>query len=187
MRKVPSYLKGLAERRARAEGTLKSLKQIKNELDQKIAYTEQTMASCDLLISQYDARLNPSLIPAIKPFRPNYGKRGALLAAVRQAIKNAYPETITTTEIGFIVQMQFQLYFETWQQKYNWRRTSLRTSIRALTRNGEVDRCHEVSEEPIWEVGRWRWKSETDLSLDHLRQQAEAQGVSIQPGDAYHE
>lgn len=77
MRKTPSYLKGLAETRARAAGDVQRLQQIYQEIGRHLARAEKDMAACDCLIQNFDERLDPSLIEPIHAWQGRYGKRGA--------------------------------------------------------------------------------------------------------------
>ena len=187
MRKTHSYLKGLAETRARAHGDYTRLKAIHAEVSQKLLEAETLMLSSDVLIKKYDERLQPSLIPPINAWQGRYGKRGALRRFVSHIIERAYPDSLTTQEISWAAQIEFKLDFLIPAEKRDWVVNSLRGSIKFLVTQGLIERLHDVSDGPTGEVGRWRWKSGNDLSLDHLRQQAEAQGVSVLPSDAYHE
>jgi hypothetical protein len=187
MRKTPSYLKGLAETRARAAGDVQRFKRIYEEIGQKLAKAECDLAACDLLIQRFDERLNPCLIQPIHAWQGRYGKRGALVEEVRNIIKSVSPDEIATTEIAWRVQIKFQFDFVTWNEKKHWQDNSLRTAIRALLAKGEIERVHDVSHGLTGAVGRWRWKSDAFLSLDHLHAHAEAAGVSVQSGDVDHE
>jgi len=187
MRKTPSYLKGLAETRARAAGDVQRFKEIYEEIGQKLARAERDLAACDCLIQKFDERLNPDLIQPIHGWQGRYGERGALLEEVRRIIQNAWPEEVTTTEIVWRAQIRFQLHFLTFQEKKRWQDNSLRSAIKNLLAKNEIERMHDKSVGLNAEVGRWRWKSDAFLSLGHLHAQAEGAGVSVQSGDADHE
>ena len=187
MRKTPSYLKGLAETRARAAGDVQRFKKLYDEIGQKLAKAERDMAACDLLIQRFDERLDPGLIQPINGWQGRYGKRGALVEAVRKIIEGVWPDEITTTEIVWRIQIKFQFDFDTWKQKKRWQDNSLRNAIKSLLAKGEIERMHDKSAGLNAEVGRWRWKSDGFLSLAHLHAQAEDSGVAVQSGDDAHE
>ena len=144
------------------------------------------MQACDACIKQFDKRLDPTLIKDISAWKGRYGKRGALTDTLKKYLSDAYPESLTTVELSWQVQLEFRIDFCTRREQEHWQKNSLAHSLKSLVRQGLVERLHDTSK-PTGEVGRWRLKSETVLSLDHLRQQAEAQGVSIQLCDACHE
>lgn len=62
VRKIPSYRKGLAETRARADGDLIRLAKRQAELDTLAADALATREACDKLIKNFDVRFNPGLI-----------------------------------------------------------------------------------------------------------------------------
>lgn len=160
MRKIPAYLKGLAETRARAHGYWLRLKKIHDEVAQKLREAEALMASCDRLIRTFDNRLDPTLVEPIKAYKGRYGKHGALTEAVKRYIHGgAHLDTITTAELAWLVQMEFGLDFETWQAKKRWQDNSLRTGIKRLLDAGAIERDHDLANGPTGEVGCWRWKS----------------------------
>jgi hypothetical protein len=187
MRKTPSYLKGLAETRARAAGDVERYQQILEEVSSKLAQAKAEVAACDRLICKFDTRLNPELIEPIRAWKGRYGKRGQLSASIAQLLEQSAPEELTTTEVIWELQMQFQLDFSTADEKQRWRKNSLTPALKDLVSKGLVDRLHEPVDCFNGEVGRWRWKSGGDLSLDHLRAQAAAAGVSTQHADDAHE
>lgn len=187
MRKTPSYLKGLAETRARAAGDVQRFKRLYEEIGQKLAKAERDLAACDLLIKRFDERLDPGLIHPIRAWQGRYGKRGALLEETRSIIQSVWPDEITTTEIVWRVQIKFQFEFVTWQAKKQWQDNSLRNAIKTLLARNEIERVHDVSDGLTGVVGRWRWKSDAFLSLDHLHAQAEGAGVAVQSADDVHE
>jgi hypothetical protein len=140
MRKTPSYLKGLAETRARAAGDIQRLKKIQEEVAQKLAQAQDELEACDRLIRKYDARLNPELIQPIRAWQGRYGKRGALQATIKRLLQEAFPEAIDTTELLWALQIEFQLDFPTWQEKHRWRRNSLTPALKDLVAAGLANR-----------------------------------------------
>jgi hypothetical protein len=187
MRKTPSYLKGLAETRARVAGDVIRYQKILVEVTRALADSQIELASCDRLIRKFDNRLNPELINPIHAWKGRYGKRGQLLTAIVRLLKEHAPSEMTTLELGWMLQVEFQLDFPSAQEKYKWQANSLRNALKKLVANDQVERLHDLSEGFTSEVGRWRWKSDDVLSLDHLRARAEAAGVSVQQADDDHE
>lgn len=181
MRKTPSYLKGLAETRARVAGDLLRYQEIYEEIGRKMAEAAAELEACDRLIRKFDERLAPERIEPIRAWKGRYGERGALVEAIKRLLQSRAPDAVTTTEIGWELQLQFRLDFSTAQEKTRWQTNSVAPALKKLVAENVVERLHDVA--PTGEVGRWRWKSDDVLLLDHLRAQAEAAGVSTQQCD----
>ena len=183
VRKTPSYLKGLAETRARADGDVQRLQRIHEDIGQKLTEAIAERDACDKLIRKYDVRLNPELITPIRGWKGRYGRRGQLRESVLQLLQNRFPDTVTTTELSWELEIEFNLDFVTRAERKQWGHSSLVTALRSLVVGGKVERLHDISAGPTGEVGRWRWISDAALSLDHLREQATALGVLVQQAD----
>ena len=78
IRNTPSYLKGLAETRARVDADVQRLQKIHDEIAEKLAEATAERNSCDCLIRKYDERLDPNVIAPIQAWKGRYGPRGAL-------------------------------------------------------------------------------------------------------------
>ena len=100
MGKTPSYLKGLAETRARAAADVQRLKRLQNELARNLANAEAEVDSCDRLIRKFDSRLNPDLIEPLRAHKERYGKHGELGETIKRYLQQAAPSTVTTHEVG---------------------------------------------------------------------------------------
>lgn len=187
MRKVPSYLKGLAETRARADAEALRLQNLIMEITERLAEVKKTRDSCDCLIRKFDERLNPALIPPIRAWKGRYGPRGAMQASIERQLREAAPSELTTSEISWELQLEFKLDFDSGEEKALWQTNSVSRALKVLVDKGLVARLHDFSGGPNGEVGRWRWISDDDLSLDHLRAQAGAQGIAVQQADDAHE
>lgn len=172
MRKTPSYLKGLAETRARAAGDATRLQKLYDEIGQKLEEAKAEQAACDRLILKFDPRLVPARIPNINGSQGRYGKRGALGAAILRHVEATWPGEITTAELCCQLQLEFQLDFSTWQEKYDWAHCSVYSKLWLLAKRGLVENCHNLSKQSTSEAARWRWKSDAAPSLDRLRELA---------------
>lgn len=82
MQKVPSYLKGLAETRARVHAERSRLERLHVKIGQRLAEATAECDACDRLIKKYDGRLDPTTIVPIRAWQGRYGKRGALKQAI---------------------------------------------------------------------------------------------------------
>jgi hypothetical protein len=198
MRKTPSYLKGLAETRARAAGSLqrhrKLLDDVKRklmvaqadverytlmqaDLSQKLKDGKADLESCDRLIRNFDSRLDPSEIEPIAAWKGRYGKRGALKATVSRILEEYAPLAVSIPELGKVTILEFQLTFATDKAMKAWIHNSLGKALQALLRAGLVERVDAPRTEWGGSEGRWRWKTCTEAPLDGLRSSAESAGV----------
>lgn len=124
MRKTPSYLKGLAETRARAAAEVQYLQKLVGELSQDLATAQAELEACDRLIRKYDERLNPTLIEPIKAWKGRYGPRGKLKETIIRLLKERYPESMSTRELLIKLQVELHLDFITPAERMDWKRNS---------------------------------------------------------------
>ena len=190
MPRTHPYLKGLAETRARAddrclraEKRLTEVTQLlvrtRAQLEAKCARLEKgtlywarvahcsraEREACDLLIKKYDALLVPAAIVPINGWQGRYGEHGELSKLVRRFVEMAYPNAITTTEVGQWLQAQFSLVFSTPKERYIWVRNTVSNMLNYLVRKGVIERCHDLIVTP-GQPGRWRWIPPAGSSLD---------------------
>lgn len=180
MQRTPSYLKGLAETRARAAGDVERLTQLHSEITRLLENAKAEVASCDLLIRKFDKQLDPTKIPAIRAWKGRYGKRGALREAVLRVVETAWPEAITTLELAAKVQLELKLDFVTAGERDRWYDYSLRNLLRKCVEAGVLERAEPISSPTGRTVNRWRWVSQTVTELGALREVAQATGVGVQ-------
>ena len=134
MKKTPSALKWLAEKRARVAGALLSAKQLAEcltddlaELHKRTATTEvllqlasrrkeelaKELSALDQVVVIYDEKLKPELIQPINGWEGHYGTRGALRGFLVATLKNRWPEFVSTLELEVLTVSHFSLVFET--------------------------------------------------------------------------
>ena len=165
--KVPSYLKGLAETRARVAAEVGQLTAVRDDAVAKLAKLQAELDACDLLIRKFDGRLNPVQIAPVRAWKWRYGKRGAMRAALIEHLKERAPSVVTTFELALAEQTQFDLEFATPADRLRWQTNSLTRELKRLVGEGVVERLHDVPA-PVGVVGKWRWDSETLVSLNDL-------------------
>lgn len=177
MRKTPSYLKGLAETRARAAADVARYTRLLDEIQRRLSVAQADLEACDKLIRRFDSRLNPKDIAPIQAWQGRYGKRGDLARAIQRILQEAAPHPISTSAIALLLQAEFNLDFETPAERYRWVRNSVRNKLRSMVQDGRVERLHEC-----WrcgtEEGNWRWLTPT-ASLEGLRELASKNGATI--------
>ncbi len=185
MKKTPSYLKGLAETRARAAGEVSRYEKIAADVNDLLRRARDTLAACDLLIVRFDARLSPEDIEPIRPPKFYGGKRGQLRKTVTEILKREAPRAVTTSQIGVEIQVRFLFTFETPAARTVWQCNSIGRLLRKMFEQGLLDRLHDPN--AITELGAlWRWKSGSACSSDHLRDLVVAQGGKVNLYDAGH-
>ena len=183
MKKTPSYLKGLAEERARAAGDVERYVKIAKDVADALDTARETLAACDLLIRRIDARLNPEDIPPIRVNKYYGGASGKLRNTVEDILKKVAPGTVTTTDISIEIQVCFGLTFETSEARTHWQNNSIGRLLRKLFDHGLVERLHNPRRNTE-EGGRWRWKTDSTQSSDQLREQIEKRGGAVVQYDA---
>lgn len=180
MRKTPSYLKGLAETRARAAGEVARYSAIIEEVRHQLAASQAELEACDRLIRRFDERLVPEEIEPIQAWQGRFGKRGALREALVRYVKEAYPNAISTTEIAIRAQIEFQLDFGTPNLRRAWVHSSVGGALKVLVARKVIARMHDPQVNSGM-TGYWRWMGATE-TLDGLSQFATAAGVSVVGG-----
>lgn len=195
MRKTHSYLKGLADTRARADGEVLRLKALYDELDEKLAEARRIQAifddvarkmgeavsrrdACDKLIRDFDDRLDPNLIAPIRAWKNRYGKRGELKTAIVRILQKIAPSEITTPELSLTLLAEFELDFSTKTERQKWAHNSVGNSLKDLVEAGIVERLHEPVAH-FGKVGRWRLKDHTIAGMAGLSEAATASGLTV--------
>lgn len=176
MRKTPSYLKGLRDKRARAMGDIERLEILASELAGRIAAAREVIVACDMLILEFDKRLDPT---AIRPTRGNtrYGKRGDLARAIGEELHKAQGEAVTTVELAVALQARFRLDFDSWEARRRWVKNSVTPALKGMAAAGLVERLHDP-ESKSGETGRWRLVG-ASKSLADIEARIEAAGGTV--------
>jgi hypothetical protein len=176
VKKVPSYLKGLAETRARAAGEFERLQSIAADVATRLAEAQANVASCDRLIRLFDERLDPTKIESIHAHRRIPG--GKLKGVIVEVLEGRSPHEMTTNEVCWELQLRYSLDFVTPKERLDWKHGSIGRALKHLVKDGVVERLHDPMA-PIAEDGRWRLKSGDGLSSDHSMALAAATGTSV--------
>ena len=182
MKKTPSALKWLAEKRARIAGELRSAEQVcqriledVDELRQGVATLECLLASAELrqqriskelaaldqVVVLYDEGIKPELIEPINAWQGNYGKRGALREFLLETIKGRAPDYVSTKELEVLTISKFSLVFELRALQAVWYVSAMDFSIALMN---EDNKCKFLA--------TWR------LSQNASRAKRVAKGIS---------
>lgn len=139
MRKTPSYLKGLAETRARAAADILRYQQVIEQVTASLTKAQAELEACDRLIKKFDERLEPALIEPVLHWKGRYGKRGALREAILALLQEQAPAAVTTTEIGWQMQLKFDISFNHWTERKRWMTNSIGNCLKKLAKDGLVE------------------------------------------------
>lgn len=155
MHKTPSYLKGLAETRGRLAGDVQRYQQVLAEVTASLVKAQVELAACDTLIRKFDERLDPGLVQPIHAWQGRYGKRGALREAIVELLQERSPSPVSTTEVGWQMQLKFEILFAHWTERKTWMTNSIGNCLKKLVKEELVEACHDGNNSG--EAGRWRW------------------------------
>ncbi len=155
-KKVRSYLKGLAENRARAAGDILRLEAMAAQVSTALADARLDLESCDRLIKKYDPRLRPERIEPVREWRHHKGKRGDLRQLLTDIIVQKAPAPLTLMEICCEIEMRWELTFLTDFDRSSWRRDCVARALRALVVQKKIAALHTMKGgDSISEVARW--------------------------------
>lgn len=145
MQKTPSYLKGLAETRARVSAEVTRLDALIGEIEKRRDTARAEMDACDRLIRKFDARLVPEDIRPIRAWKGRYGPRGVFRESVLALVASEYPNPVSTTEIGAVLQLKYELDFATSAERKAWMNNSVGNALRWLASVQRIVPCHDQS------------------------------------------
>jgi hypothetical protein len=169
MKKVPSALKWLAEKRGRVAHDLQQTTAIAEQVGKKLERLTLDLASLDRVIQVYDAAIDPQAIAPIAAWKGRYGDRGALKATVVRHLQVSAPEWMSTNNLEFLVLLDLQVGFATAAERKRWYENSFRRCLKKLVETGHVERLHDPLDCGS-DVGAWRWRQDGAGTLASLQQ-----------------
>ncbi|MFG6463728.1 hypothetical protein ACG04Q_19295 [Roseateles sp. DXS20W] len=159
MLRVPSYLKGLVETRARADASVCRLQALIDEAQQNLERAKAERDAADVLIQTYNPNLDPTTIVPVRAWRGRYGKRGEKAAVIRAFVQAAYPQAVSTVEVFWHVAMTFQLDFPSAGAREEFKKSAIRNPLREMAKRGEVERL-DLFELNGQASSTWRWAAD---------------------------
>jgi hypothetical protein len=186
MKKIETYLKKLAEKRARAAGDVERYSKATEQSAALRAKAQSVLGACDVLIAEYDERLDPSVIESIKTWHNHPKKRGDLKAILVDILKSASPRWLTTDEICDEVEARWKLEFIIPADRVEWKRGSIGRQLRRHASSGLIEASHDRGVAATVVAGLWRWKTGPAPSLDRLKAKLEDAGQVVHRSDASH-
>jgi hypothetical protein len=184
MKKIETYLKKLAEKRARAAGDVERYSKAAEQSAALLAKAQSVLGACDVLIAEYDERLDPSVIESIKTWHNHPKKRGDLKATLVDILKAASPKWLTTDEICDEVEARWKLEFIIPADRVEWKRGSIGRQLRRHASSGLIETSHDRGVAATVVAGLWRWKMGPAPSLDRLKAKLEDAGQVVHRSDA---
>jgi hypothetical protein len=171
MKKTPSALKWLAEKRARVAGDLVHMEGLLAEVQAHVAKLSGELNSLDATIAIYDSAIQAHLIAPIHAWQDRYGRRGAFKDALLKVLRERAPDALSTQTLALEMIAQFGLQFSLVSTRQAWQKKSLLSELGRLVKAGLVERMHDPDKN---ELGYWRWRQDEPPTLAQLRAAAEA-------------
>jgi hypothetical protein len=178
-RRTPTFLTGLVERRARADGQVQRLAAMLTDIRLELAKALTHRDACEALLKSYYAGVDASELRPINGWMGRYGQRGAVVAAIRQLLAAAGTAGVTTSEVGSHLAGMFGLEFATPRDRKKWMQNSVAVRLRELKAAGEVEPLHNAAAE-LGKVGRWRLKAASPATGVSLAATAAAHGIRVE-------
>jgi hypothetical protein len=149
VKKLPSYLKGLVESRARSAGDLERLERLRARIDEQIAEARKRLEAADTLIVDFNPVIDPSLIAPVHGRRPRVGK---VKEVIDQVLREAAPQALPTPEIAFAVAERIEIRFSTAGEYRAWSVNCVYRALHKKMNAGEVMRQQTPGEATYWKL-----------------------------------
>ncbi len=168
MKKTPSALKWLAEKRARVAHDLAQTERIVAGLTERLEALRVDLAALDRTLGIYDPSIDPDAIGSVNGWQGKAGHRGALRGTVLKVLEDHAPDWVSTVNVEALVTMNLGLFFELPELRSHWYAGSFRSTLKKLVLSGLVEKDDD-SGLPNGMV-RWRLKQEKVRTLAELRE-----------------
>lgn len=119
-RRTPSFLAGLLDKRARADGQVQRLTAMLTDIRSELAQALEHRDACDDLLKNYYAGLDVAGIQTIQRWTGRHGKRGTIVGAIRAFLAAAGTKGVTTSEVGAYLAAVLGVEFATPQARKKW-------------------------------------------------------------------
>ena len=167
MKKTPSALKWLAEKRARVAHAAKRTHELAAALNERHSQLLASLQSLGDTIRLYDETLDPTQISPVNGWATKYGERGAFREAVLRLLQEASPEWVSTEDLECMLLAEFGITFPHPTARRLWRRNTLLSTLRAQCVAGKVERL-SVPSESSHDPRLWRLVQTKPLQLADL-------------------
>lgn len=167
MKRLPTAVRQLAERHARAKGTVARLEAAIAKLQTQVDAARASQDAAGLVLTRLEERVQLDAIAGITARYRRFGKRGALRDAMLEVLRTSGTTWVSTVELGQAMQTRFQLEFISSAQRMTWV-ISLKSTLLRLVDNGVLERSRAGPGR--YDGVLWRIKQEADASpLAQLR------------------
>ncbi len=173
VKKTPSALKWLAEKRARAAHDVEHLQSLAEDVQRRLDVVRLDLAALDRAIHLYDANIDPEKIGTVQGWKGKYGSRGALKDAILRALAANGRDWVSTDVIELAVTVELGLSFALPALRKRWYSNTFTKQLRRLASQGIVVRLHEATlQGHPCETGYWRLAGGATPTLADLQEQA---------------
>lgn len=192
--KLPSYLKGLVDSRARADGHVRRLapavaaarealarstaKLQKQEAS--LARAQVARAACDTLLHKWSNAIVTDEIAPVHAWKGRYGPWGAFTQQILVFLDAAGSCGIGTAPLAAQLTAFFGLTFLSTSDHTTWVHDSLVAKLKKLTAEGRVEKYLPADGGPKWM--RWRLPQAASNSFAVLLSQSADAGLEIKCG-----
>lgn len=194
VKRIPSYLKGLAERYARTQTDIESLKVTAQIAKERAEYYKKLsvsstaslqravlrLQSLEVLIRDYNESLDPSKINPVNAWRDRYGKKGALEKETFELVRLYGEEGVTSSALYEIFAKRLGLPLDG-EQAEKHKANRFRCALKRLQRKGLI-RHFTLEAENRWVALEHLWHFSDAQTLVR----AQFQSQESQPCDAAH-
>jgi hypothetical protein len=154
-KKLPSYLKGLVDSRARADGDVQRIAPVVTAARAALARSAAKLAkqeaslgraqvardACDTLLRKWSEAIDADSIASVQAWRGRYGERGALRQQILVLVEAAGPEGVSTSALADQLIALFGLSFLSHQARNLWVHDTVSSALKALTCKRTIERA----------------------------------------------
>lgn len=153
---TPSGLKWVGNELAAVSGELQCVQEEIDRLAVRKARLEGVRDSLSPVGALLGVAELHNLVPPVRVHKA-YGGRGFLVDWVKDVLRAAAPRCFDTRTLVLLAEERFNLTFQTYVERDQFRKNSLGRALRLLLAQGLVERLHDPKKAPA--PGVWRWKS----------------------------
>jgi hypothetical protein len=178
----------LGDLRGRTAGKIVHLERIAADVAAALAAARGSLGAIDRVINLFDPRIDPTALPLILSNKKvPRGAKGGLTRALEVVLEKAGYEGLSAREIGWTLQLQYGLAFETDQELTRFLQNTVKRRLLEMADMGIVESFDDPSEvdesSGRRSLKRWRLKK-AGTSIESLVADAKARGAEVMVVDA---
>ena len=131
MKKTPSALKWLAEKRARVANDTMQTGRMVQELTERHQRLQTQLAALDETIKVYDRTIDPTSIAPVAAWQGRYGKRGVMRGALVEILEQHSPDWVSSELIERALIAKFAIAFVSPAHRKRWHKQSFGSAASA--------------------------------------------------------